>query len=351
MKKQTLFGDILETVTKYFLILVIVVVLFVLLSGIRVVESGNEALVLRFGKLTGDSYEEQVHGPGLLFAFPYFVDEVIIVPTGRVFEQSVTTHYTGDGQNLSGIAGGYLITGDQNIAVVSASVKYTISDPVKYVLNVSDDVALINATVSSAMINEAASMDVDDLLTNQKDEFATAVRLFTMEKLDMMETGITITSVELTKVAAPEEVRDTFESLNTATVQSETIVQQSKTIANNIRLEAEVKANTLVAQARTEKTNQEIAATLQLAEFWGVIEDLDNERAYITKTNAQAHGHGEEYDPNAEPCAACEQLYREMEKAIYDRLYNEKFTAVLDQLGRLYLVSDGDSKIFIDPAS
>ena len=56
-KKQTLFGDILETVTKYFLILVIVVVLFVLLSGIRVVESGNQALVLRFGKLTGDSYE------------------------------------------------------------------------------------------------------------------------------------------------------------------------------------------------------------------------------------------------------------------------------------------------------
>ena len=148
--KNTLLGDILETVTKYFLIVVAVVVLIILFSGIRVVESGNVALVLRFGKLVGENYEEQVNQPGLLFAFPSFIDEVITVPTGSVIEQSVSTHYTEDGNRLKGLDGGYLITGDQNIAVVSASVKYTITDPVAYALNVKNISVLVDAAVSTA---------------------------------------------------------------------------------------------------------------------------------------------------------------------------------------------------------
>lgn len=348
-KKQTLFADVLETVTKYFLILVIVVVLFVLLSGIRVIESGNQALVLRFGKLTGDSYEEQVHEPGLLFAFPYFVDEVIIVPTGGVFEQLVTTHYTGDGNSLSGIDGGYLITGDQNVAVVSASVKYTITDPVQYALHVADAPALINATVSSAMVNEAASMDVDDLLTDKKDEFAAAVRLFAMEKLETVNAGVSITSVELTQVAAPEEVRDSFETLNAATVQAKTIAQRAEIASTNIALRAESNRNTLVASAKTEKTTQISNAKLQVAEFWGVFEDMEEEKALIVADNAEEHDHSEVYDPEVGiQCDKCQDIYKKREAAIYDRLYTEKFSAIIEKIGKLYL-TDGDSKIFINP--
>ena len=80
-KKKTVLADILGSVTKYFLILVAVVVVCIALSGIRVVKSGEVALILRFGKLVGNTYEEQVHEPGLLFAFPYIIDEVITVPT------------------------------------------------------------------------------------------------------------------------------------------------------------------------------------------------------------------------------------------------------------------------------
>ena len=89
-KKNSLFADILQTVTRYFLVLVAAVVMMICLSGIRVVKSGEVAMILRFGKLVGNTYEEQVHEPGLLFAFPYIIDEVITVPTGNVMEQVVT---------------------------------------------------------------------------------------------------------------------------------------------------------------------------------------------------------------------------------------------------------------------
>jgi len=88
MKQKTLFADVLETVTKYFLILVIVVVIGIFFTGIRMVKSGNVAVVLRFGELVGDTYEDQVHEPGILFAFPYIIDEVITVPTGSVIERA-----------------------------------------------------------------------------------------------------------------------------------------------------------------------------------------------------------------------------------------------------------------------
>ena len=110
-RKKTMLADILGSVTKYFLVLVAVVIVFIAFSGVKVVKSGEVALILRFGKLVGNSYEEQVHEPGLLFAFPYIIDEVITVPTGNMIEQKITTHYTsGDMTTLHN--NGYVITGD-----------------------------------------------------------------------------------------------------------------------------------------------------------------------------------------------------------------------------------------------
>ena len=88
MKKPSLFAEILGSVTKYFLILVTVVLILIAFSGVRIIDTGNVAVILRFGKLVGDSYDEQVHEAGLLLAFPYIIDEVITVPTGSVIEQN-----------------------------------------------------------------------------------------------------------------------------------------------------------------------------------------------------------------------------------------------------------------------
>ncbi|MCK5798215.1 MAG: hypothetical protein KAI47_13570, partial [Deltaproteobacteria bacterium] len=46
----------------------LVVLVAVLGSGIRVVGADEVALVIRFGRLVGETRAEQIHGPGLLFA-------------------------------------------------------------------------------------------------------------------------------------------------------------------------------------------------------------------------------------------------------------------------------------------
>ena len=161
-KNSAVFADILSSLSKYFLIAVVVMILAICFSGVRFVRSGNVALILRFGNLLGDTYEEQVHEPGLLLAFPYIIDEVVMVPTGSVIEQKVTTHYT-DNYMKDSESKGYVITGDQNIAVIDACVKYKITDPVAYALCVSDMEAIINGSVSNAMVEMAAGMSVDEV--------------------------------------------------------------------------------------------------------------------------------------------------------------------------------------------
>ncbi len=314
MKQKTLFADVLETVTKYFLILVIVVIIGVFFSGLRVVESGNVAVVLRFGKLVGDSYEEQVHEPGLMFSFPYIIDEVIMVPTGNVMEQSVTTHYTDAVKTSSTAAGGYVITGDQNIAVIAASVKYVISDPVAYALYVEDISAMINNAVSAAMLNEAARLDVDNLLTDGKDAYARSVLNRANEKLALIGAGVSLTTLELTDVAMPEEVRDVYESVNSATVQATTLIERAYQYRENTLPAAEASATTLIAQANSNYSTQVAAANADLAEFWGVLE---------------------EYEENPE--------------VVRTRIYSAKAISFMQKLKKVYVVQDGDNKIFIDP--
>lgn len=309
--KRSLFSDILGSVTKYFVILVVIVLIVIAFSGLRVIKSGEVAVVLRFGRLVGNTYEEQVHQPGLLFAFPYIIDEVVIVPTGNVIEQKVMTHYT-NGEMTTLHNNGYLITGDQNIAMVSASVKYMISDPVSYALNVKDASALINAFVSSAMVNSAASTGVDELLTSGKDEFAKAVLNEAQTKLSAVDSGITVGAIELTSVSMPNEVREVYDMVNSATVQAATLLEQARQYEAKVIPQAEADAANLVSDAKKKYSESVSAANLDLTEFYGTVKE-----------------------------------YEENPDAVKTRIYTEKVTAAIGKIGKIRVVKDGDTKIFL----
>jgi membrane protease subunit HflK len=312
MKKNVLFEDILKTVSRYFVVVIIAVVIIICCSGIRFIKSGESAIILRFGKIVGDTPEEQIHDSGLLFAFPYIIDEVITIPTGSVNELTVNTHYT-VGEMTTYDRNGYIITGDNNIAILSASVKYTISDPVAFALAVKDPGYVINAVVSNAMINVAANYAVDDILTSGKDEFTKQVRALSQEKLDLNGIGVTLSHLELTKVSMPEEVRDVYELVNSTNVQASTRIEQANQYRETRIPEAQAQANTLISEARTQQSNSIAAANSDLYEFYGVLE---------------------EYTQNPE--------------VVRIRIYNTAMTNIIRTIGTVKIVDDSDSKIIIN---
>ncbi len=312
MKKNLLFEDILRTVSRYFVVIIIAVVLIIACSGIKFIKSGESAIILRFGKIVGDTPEEQVHDAGLLFAFPYIIDEVITVPTGSVQEFTVNTHYT-DGEMTTYDRNGYVITGDNNIAILSASVKYTISDPVAYALAVKEPQYVINAVVSNAMINIAANYAVDDILTTGKDAYTKAVKALSQEKLDENGIGVSLTQLELTKVGMPEEVRDIYELVNSTNIQASTRIEQANQYYETRIPSAEAEADMLISEAKANYSNFTAAANSDLYEFYGVLD---------------------EYNANPE--------------VVRVRLYNTAIANIIRQIGTVKIVDDSDSKIIID---
>ena len=310
--KKAFLEDVLTAVSRCFCVAILVVVLCIAFSGVRIVKSGEVALVLRFGKLVGDTPEEQIHEPGLLFCFPYFIDEVVTVPVESVMQRSVVTHYS-KGQISDWKSSGYVITGDQNIALLSASVKYIISDPVSYALYVNEAASMIDACISNSMLEVAARTAVDDILTAGKESYAAEVYAESQRKLDEAGIGVTLQALELTEVSMPEEVRETYDAVNAATVQASTLLEEALQYRNTLIPNAEAIASSIVSGANAQYKTKISEATNDLSEFWGLLEE-----------------------------------YQATPDVVKTRIYNERMSQALMKIGQVRLVDDGDSKIFID---
>lgn len=309
--RKAFFEDTLRTVSRIFAVLVVLVLVFIAFSGVRFVKSGEVAVVLRFGRIVGDTPETQIRKPGLLFCFPYFIDEVVTVPTGSVMQQTVSTYYT-DG-TIADWGNGYLMTGDQNIVLVNASLKYTITDAVRYALHVSEPEKIINACVSNAMLETAARTGVDDILKAGKEKYAAETLTAAQQKLDEVEAGITLQAIELTEVTMPVEVRDVYEQVNAASVEASTYMESALQYRNTYIPMAEAKAHDIVTSANSANATAVSAATSDLATFWGVLDEY-----------------------NATP------------DVVRVRIYSEKMSKALATIGTIRVVGDDNSKIIIN---
>lgn len=312
MNKRAVLESVLSTLSKCFIVLIIAVVICIALSGVRMVKSGEVAVVLRFGKIVGDTPEEQIHKPGILFCLPYFIDEVVTIPVDRVMQQTVTTHYS-EGTIENWRSSGYLITGDQNIALVSASAKYSITDPVEYSLHTKDVPAIVNACISNAMIEVSARTSVDDILTSGKLAYADSVTKLAEQKLKKAGVGVSLQTIELTQVSMPEEVRDVYDGVNAATVKGSTMVEEAYQYRNTKLPHAESIANNLLSTAKSEYSSAVSGATSDLSEFWGVYDE-----------------------------------YAENPEQVKSRIYNEKMAQILASIGSVRMVDDGNSEIYIN---
>lgn len=311
-KSQSFVADVMMTSVKYFKWVVLIIIAGIMLSGIRTVNQGEVAVILRFGKLCGNTREEQVHEPGLMFAFPYIIDEVITVPTGKVFELNVDTHYTGGSMSSYVDENGYCITGDSNIAVISSSLKYMISDPVQYALSTRDIESTVRGTVSASIAQSTLSMTIDSLLTDGKDDFAAAVLEKSQEMLDNLECGITITNFELNTVAPPIEVKDIFDEVTAATVDAQTLLAEARQYLATLIPQTQSEANLLVSEAQSNQSTRVSAVKQSLAEFYGLLDEFEKQP-----------------------------------EVVIIRMYNTKMTELYKKLGRVYVVGDGMPNIFI----
>ncbi len=267
----------LEVGIKMFRWVVLGLFILFLITGIQNVQSGNVGLLLRFGRLVGNTPGTQVHSPGLVLAWPAPIDELKEVPDqvkeveAEIQEVWRPLSETVAVDKIDPTIEGYCITGDQNIVQIKAIVKFRIDDPIRYKLMTNNPDGMLADLVLSSLSQTVAQWKIDDVLnlqrepttdtlkaerepgdaaSNQPEVLAEVVQQVTQEKLDQLNVGIKIAKVEFTEKHPPRHVISAFRKVQGAKIAIETMKNEAEGRATRRILQAKADRNTMVDDAR-----------------------------------------------------------------------------------------------------
>jgi membrane protease subunit HflK len=226
-------------------------------SGITIVKPDEVAVILRWGRLVGATPAFQEHGPGLLFAFPRPVDQVVRVPVKHVWEVKVSTLTAARSEygDLLGVAfdpvkQGYALTGDQNVVHVDMVARYRVRDPAEWAFYGAKAEDVLRVEVTAAMVRSLGEMGVNRVLADgRKRLIATATRR-AQAGLDASRSGLELSSLELTRLAPPQALASEFDAVQSAFIGAETKKKQAQAIAETVIPQAQSAADASVQSAR-----------------------------------------------------------------------------------------------------
>jgi modulator of FtsH protease HflK len=245
---------------------IVAMALLYLLSGVTVVKPDEVAVVLRWGRLVGDTPAQQEHGAGLLFAFPRPMDRVVRVQVKRIQEVPISTLAAGpvsppdddvlpsSTESLNPITQGYALTGDENILHVDMVARYRVRDAAEWAFYGPKAEDILRVEVTAAMVRSIGEMAVDRVLTEgRKDLIAIATRR-AQAGLDMSHSGLELTSLELVLLGPPSALTRDFDAVQSAYIGAETAKKDAQAYAESMVPQARARAEAAVAGAQASTT-------------------------------------------------------------------------------------------------
>ena len=207
--------------------------------GFYQVDQQERSVVLRFGK-----YYETAQ-PGLRWN-PQLIDQVITVNTTKVRSASLRE---------------IMLTQDENIVEVKLSVQYTIDDPAKFVLKVRDPEKSLQHATQSALRHVVGGTDMDSVLTSGRAKVGIDVAARLQEYLNLYETGILVSKVNVDESKPPSQVQGAFDDVIKAREDEERLKNEAQAYSNGIIPEARGAAKRQTEEAAAYKA--EVVANAQ----------------------------------------------------------------------------------------
>ena len=235
------------------------------LSGITIVKSDEVAVILRWGRLVGDTPALQMHAAGLLFAFPRPMDQVLRVQTKHVWEVKVNTlsHVTAaptevDDQDansnalatLNPITQGYALTGDENVVQLDMVARYRIRDPAQWAFYGPQTDTALRVEVTAAMVRSLGEMGVDRVLSDGRKNLITTATRRAQAGLDAAHSGLELASLELTRLSPPAALAYDFSAVQSAFIDAETKKKSAQAYAESAIPEANAQTDVALQAAR-----------------------------------------------------------------------------------------------------
>jgi len=245
-------------------------------SGITIVKQDEVAVILRWGHLVGVTPALQEHGPGLLFAFPRPIDQVVRVETKHVWEVPVNTLAPGMGADkqveesdttLDPLTQGYALTGDQNIVQANMVARYRVREPAEWAFYGPKAEDILRVEITTAMVRSLGEMAVDRVLSDGRETLLATVTRRAQAGLDAAHSGLELSSLELIHLAPPQALAADFDAVQSAFIQAQTQQSEAKAYAESAIPSAQADANLTVQAAQADADSALATARGEAAAF------------------------------------------------------------------------------------
>ena len=290
-------------------ILLAAVILIIAATSIKTIGPEEEGVVLLMGK-----YNRTLQ-PGLNFILPAGIEKLFKIPVQRQLKQEfgfrtvlagTRTQYTKSGYADESI----MLTGDLNLADVEWVIQYRIVNSYNYLFRVRDAEDALHDMSEAAMRKIVGDRTVNEVLTVGRQEVATTVEILLQKMCDEYENGIRIDQVVLQDVNPPELVKPSFNAVNEAQQEKETLINR-----------AESEYNMVIPRARGEAEE-----TIQRAEGYA-----------LSRVN---RGTGE-----AERFIALYEEYIKAPEVTKNRIYLETMERILQNTGNKIILDEKGANI------
>ncbi|MBN1417629.1 MAG: FtsH protease activity modulator HflK [Planctomycetes bacterium] len=273
-----------------------------LASGIYVVRSDERGVVRRLGRSIGSVR------PGIGWDLPWPLSRVDRLRTNRSFQ--VAIGYDPVGEVLGRPGEPFRrqhLTADRNVIEIEATVQYRIADPPAFLFRVAASEAALAAISLRAIARDAASSTIEEIWVLDRPRLADRTReAIARAFARRYGPGIEVVSVNLKRVAPPDEVRDAFDDCIRARADRERLIRDASTYRESIVPEARGDAARAVGDAK----------------------------AYAVRRVEMARGDAERFE---EILAA----YREQPQVMLERLYIDACAEILPRLRKIVLPEGG----------
>ncbi len=277
-------------------------------TGFYRISEGQQGVVLRFGEYQASA------GPGLHWHIPTPVEWVEVVDLGQVraveigYRQNSRTGQTGLVPRES-----LMLTKDENIIDIKFAVQYRIADAKSYLFNIRDPESTLQQVAESAIRQQVGQTDMDSILSRDRQQVATAVSKTIQELLDLYQSGLLVTSVNMQDAQPPEQVQAAFDDAVRAREDKQRLINEAEAYRNDILPRASGEAARILAEAN----------------------------AYGATLVANAHGVASRF-------TSLREVYEQAPEVTRERLYIETMEEVLGANRKVMIEGDaGNNMIYL----
>jgi len=225
-----------------------IIALIIVFASYFTVDPEEVGIITRFGRYTRTAES------GLHFKMP-FVESVQYVPVERQLKEEFGYRTTSAGVRSSYAKQGYqdeslMLTGDLNLADVEWVVQYRVDDPYNFLFKIRNPKKSLRDLSEAAVRQVVGDRTVNEVLTVGRAEVAAEARQLIQKLCDEYNTGIHIEQVVLQDINPPDPVKPSFNAVNEAQQQKETLINQAKSDYNKVIPKARGQAQETIQKAQ-----------------------------------------------------------------------------------------------------